>query len=62
MSLNTDITQIVDFRTQSHSRTQYVFKYGDYNIKFTPLYQHLRIGFKLAFRLPIDGQGGGKIS
>ncbi len=41
MSLNTDKTQIVHFRTQSHSRTQYVFKYGDYDIKLVPLYKYL---------------------
>ncbi len=44
MSLNTDITQIVHFRTQSHSRTQYVFRYGDYDIKLVPLYKYLRLG------------------
>ncbi len=45
MSLNTDKTQIVHFRTQSHSRTQNVFKYGDYDIKLVPLYKYL--GFVL---------------
>ncbi len=40
MSLNTDKTQIVHFRTQSHSNTQYVFKYH-YDIKLVPLYKYL---------------------
>ncbi len=37
MSLNTDKTQIVHFRAQS----QYVFKYGDHDIKLVPLYKYL---------------------
>ncbi len=41
LSLNTDKTQIVHFRTQCHSRTQYVFKYGDYDIILVPLYKYL---------------------
>ncbi len=41
MSLNTDKTQIVHIRTQSHNRAQYVFKYGDYYIKLVPFYKYL---------------------
>ncbi len=41
MSLNTDKTEIIHFCTQSHSRIQYVFRYGDYDIKLVPLYKYL---------------------
>ncbi len=39
--IKTDKIQIVHFRTQCHSRTQYVFKYGDYDIKLVRLYKYL---------------------